>query len=116
MPYLEPADLSPLDPPFEVLDLTDGQTIILRVLKFQQGTMDIRPRGSSAPKTVSALRVQMVPGLKTVLPDYWDITAKHLQAALLADLESRGPATAQYKVTKVGPALTGRHSLVIIPD
>lgn len=116
MPYREPDELEKLPPPYELLDMVDGQTVALRIERHAQGWMMIRPRGAPADKKVSALRVWLKAGEKTAGPSFWDITAKHLHADLIAWLEGPGPKGRVFWVTKVGPSLTGRHSIRVVPE
>lgn len=73
-----------LSEPFEILELSDGNSVRLKAVKFETGEMVIRPRYPGAPesKTIPVLRVHLAAGVKPVGVPYWDVTSKTLQAQL----------------------------------
>jgi len=69
--------------PYEILELRDGESIELRVVRWLLGYMEIRPR--FAPGTVKRIRVLRLWVPREVKPigvDYWDITSQTLIAQL----------------------------------
>jgi len=99
--------------PYEILDLADRETVRLRIVAWEQGTMVIAPRypGAPAEKEVDALRVHLAAGVKPYPPQYYDITSKTLQAQLLPYLLERGYDRFEYAVTKFGVAPKARFTL-----
>jgi len=88
-----------LNPPFEILELQHCESITIRVLRWQLGKIDIRPRYAYAPpiKTIHALRLFTEEKYKKYPPYYYDITSKRLIAALMPFLQR--PDYDLYEVT-----------------
>jgi len=101
--------------PFEFWDLEDQETRVVKVTRYEEGTIEIHPRypGAPASKTVRVLRLHLAPGIKTTLPGYWDITSKHLIAALLPILQAPGLQEKTFTVQKFGVAPSARFSLEV---
>jgi len=76
--------LPELPGPYEVFDIAADETRCFHVVRYEIGTVTIHPRYPGAPalKQVEAIRVYVRPDEKDYLPYYWDITQKHLVAAL----------------------------------
>jgi hypothetical protein len=110
MPYLDHGELPELAGPYEFLDATPNQPVTIRVIRFAQGKALIQPRTGQPAKWIPVLRVWVPDGDKLTLPPYWDITAKHLQAAMLAWLEGPGNGTGKFLFTKTQLGPTGRHA------
>jgi hypothetical protein len=70
--------------PFEILELQDGQSVRLKVVRSEEGEMLIHPRYAGAPaeKRIPALRLFLPEGFKPHGANYWDLTSKTLQAQL----------------------------------
>ena len=103
--------------PYEILELKDGQSVSLRVVSYERGSMEIHPKYEGAPesKVIEALRVHLAPGVKPYPPMYYDITSGTLIAQLLPYLLDRGAQAYEYKVTKYGVAPRARFTLERIP-
>lgn len=101
--------------PFELLELADGQTIDLRVETWALGKATIHPRDGRPPKEIPVLRVHVPAGDKPTLPTYWDLTSKHLVAALVGYLEAGADARRIFRITWHGSGARGRPSLEILP-
>lgn len=102
--------------PFELLELHDGQVFDLRVESWDLGKALIHPRDGRPAKEVPVLRVQVRPGEKATLPAYWDLTSKHLIAALVGHFEGALGTERIFRITWHGVGARGRPSLDIIPD
>jgi len=70
--------------PFEYLDLDDGQSVRLKVTRFEWGEGVIHPRYAGAPaeKVIPILRMYVVSGFKPTGAPYWDTSSKTLQGQL----------------------------------
>jgi len=103
--------------PYEILELGDGQSVRLRLVSFERGSMVIHPRnmGGPAEKTVDVLRVHVAPGVKPLPPMYYDVTSKTLIAQWLPMLLERGFERYEYVVTKFGVAPRARFTLERVP-
>jgi hypothetical protein len=111
------AELRPLQGPYEILELRDRESVRLRVVSWEQGTITIHPRypGAPAEKEIAALRVHLAAGTKPYPPLYWDITSKTLQAQLLPLLLERGFERYEYVITKYGVPPKARFTLERVP-
>lgn len=99
--------------PYEILELADGQSVRLRVVSYERGSMVIHPLMEGAPleKTIEVLRVHLAPGIKALPPMYYDITSKTLIAQFMPLLLERGYENYWYTVTKYGVAPRARFTL-----
>ena len=109
-------ELKELPGPYEILDLRDGESIDLRVERWELGKMRIRVRRTGEEKEIIALRVYVPPELKPTLPHYYDITANTLRAGLLPYLEKPDYRRYIFRITKIGVAPTARFMLEVIPS
>ena len=102
-----------LQGPYELLELADRQSVTLRVISWEQGSLIIHPRWEGAPaeKEISALRVHLATGVKPYPPMYWDVTSKTLEAQLLPLLLERGFEHYEYVITAYGIAPRKRFTL-----
>jgi len=105
--------LSLLPEPYEYLELKDGTSLTLAVVKQEWGEGVIHPRYAGAPaeKRIPVLRLTVKLGYKPTGVPYWDITSKTLQAQLrplLPDLIARG---AEFTITAHGEGPQKRFSL-----
>jgi len=109
--------LRALPGPYEVLDLRDGETVRLRIVGWERGSMTIHPRYAGAPeeKEIPALRVHLAAGVKPFPPMYYDLTSKTLQAQMLPLLMERGYDLYEYVITAYGVAPRKRFTLERVP-
>lgn len=98
-----------LEPPAELLDLEDGQSRTFRILRWERGELEIRPRASPAGKIVTAVRMWVSPGDKPAGAPYWDATAGNLVARLLPMLDELVASKQRIRVTKEGKPPVARH-------
>lgn len=100
--------------PYEILELSDGESKTLTILKYQEGTITIHPRylPAGTAKVVRALRVYVPRSEKPTGTDYWDITSQTLVYTLLPFLRSKIPR--RIKITAHGYAPKKRYSLEVI--
>lgn len=115
MPLKRVDQLEDMPEPFEILEMEDGQTKTLRVVKYREGRMWLEPRDGRPRKQVQVLRVWVPPTDKPTIPPYWDITAKHLINGLLGYLETRGAGTHEFTITKQGKPPVARFRLEARP-
>lgn len=110
-------DLRRLVGPYEILELADRESVRLRVVSFERGSMVIHPRWAGAPseKLIPVLRVHLAEETKPYPPRYYDITSKTLQAQMLPLLMERGFERFEYVVTAYGVAPRKRFTLERLP-
>jgi len=101
--------------PYEIFELTDGETRELRITGWQTGNVTIYPPHKPTGKVVTALRVLVPPMTKAFFPYYWDITGKTLVAQLLPYLEQPGYKDKVFTITKHGIAPKARFSMEVKP-
>ena len=104
-----------MDEPFELLELTDGQSAQLAVERWQLGRTFIQPRDGRAGKDVPILRVWVPERDKATLPHYWDLSSKHLIAGLLGYLETRPERRYRFTIRKRGRGPAARYELTATP-
>jgi len=106
-----------LEPPYEILELEDGQSISFTPLKWEEGEIIIKPRYPEAPptKTVTALRVYVSPEIKPTLPHRWDITASTLVEGLREELKKPDFTKKVFTITKIGVRPRARFTLKVEP-
>lgn len=95
----------------ELLDLEDGDSESFRVLRWEQGELEIQPRESPSGKVVTAVRVWVPLEDKSLGAPYWDITAGNLIARLLPMLDQLVASGRKIRVTKHGRPPTARHAV-----
>ena len=102
--------------PFEILELRDGQSIVLRVVDWRLGLMKIHPRFAGAPaeKVIKVLRLYVPRDVKPVGPDYWDITAQTLIYQLLPFLQDPRFRERTFKITAYGVAPRKRFTVEVL--
>ena len=100
-----------LDPPAEILDLADGESVTLRVLRYERGGLFITPRGAPAGRDVEAVRLHVSPEDKPVGAPYWDLTARTTIARLLPVLDQLVSTRRPIRITKHGVAPAARHQI-----
>ena len=100
-----------LDAPIELLDLADGESVELSVLRVLKGEVRIETRLEPEGKVVPTWRVWVPATDKPLGAPYWDITSRTLQARLEPVLESIIASGRRLKITKYGVAPTARHQV-----
>lgn len=97
--------------PIEIFDLADGESVRIRIQKFERGEVDIQTRAAPAARKVDALRLWVPPGDKPLGAPYWDITSGTLIARLLPVLDNLVASQRYIKITKFGVAPIARHQV-----
>jgi Mg2+/citrate symporter len=114
---LPPLDTLPaLPPPYDLLEMRDGQSLMFTVVDYRLGTMTIVPRGGQSKKMIYALRVHVDPSDKPTVPHYWDLTAGLLIAELWSLLEQSAGARRRFRITRTGVAERGRFTVESVPQ
>ena len=110
-------ELRRLPGPYEILDLADRESVRLRLVSWERGTIVIHPRWPGAPieKEILALRLHLAAGVKPYPPMYYDVTSVTLQAQLLPMLMERGFEMYEYIITKFGVAPRARFTVERVP-
>lgn len=101
--------------PYEIFELTDGETRELRITGWSQGNVTIYPAHKPTGKVINALRVMVPEDSKDFFPYYWDITSKMLVAQMVPYLEQAGYQDKVFVVTKYGVAPKARFTLEVRP-
>lgn len=114
-PLRDLADLERVPGPYEMFELVDGQTAELTVLKWDLGKCWIDTRDTRPAHDIPMLRVHVSVADKPELPQYWDITSKHLIAGLLGYLEEHGAGRHRFTITKRGKGPMSRFTLTADP-
>jgi len=102
-----------MDGPYEIFELTDGETRQLRINNWQRGNVTIYPAHKPTGKVINALRVHVPPETKSFFPYYWDITSKMLVAQMLPYLQVPGYQDKVFVITKYGVAPKARFTLEV---
>ena len=105
--------MAELPGPFEILELEDGQSITLKVTKYESGEMLIHPAYKPEGKWIKGLRVWVPEETKNYFPYYWDITSQTLIAQLEPLLAGPGGLARTYIVTKHGIGPRARFSVEV---
>ena len=107
--------LAELPPPYEILELRDGESIALKIVDWRLGTMRIHPRFPGAPpeKIIKVLRLYVPREMKKVGPNYWDITAQTLVYQLLPFLQDPRFREKTFKITAYGVAPRKRFTVEV---
>jgi len=101
--------------PYEIFELTDGQTSQLRITGWETGGVTIHPAHKPTGKVIKALRVQVPKEVKDFFPPYWDITSQRLIAQMVPYLEQPGYQDKVFTITKHGVAPKARFTLDVRP-
>lgn len=115
MVNLDLDQLERMPEPFELLEMSDGQVRDLRVESWTLGKATIHPRDGRPAKEIPVLRVHVPAADKLTLPAYWDVTSKHLVAALVGHLEAGNAKGRTFRITWHGTGARGRPSLEVLP-
>lgn len=100
--------------PYEIFELSDGQTHTTRIESWKVGEVEIHPANKPEGKIIIAMRIHVPQSYKDYFPFYWDITSSTLIAQLMPFLEAEGYAQKTYTITKHGIAPRARFSLTVI--
>lgn len=103
-----------LEPPVELLDLADGASETFRVLRWERGEIEIRPRHAPAGRIITAVRLHVPPEDKPAGAPYWDATAGNLIARLLPVLDELVTTGQRIRVTKRGTPPSARHEVAFL--
>ena len=101
--------------PFEILDLADGESRTFTVRSAERGEASITLAGAGGPKVVPVLRLYLAPGEKAFGPDYYDVTARTLQAQLEPQLLAPAYRPRVFTITKSGVAPAARFTVASRP-
>lgn len=100
--------------PFEILELGDGETLSVRVEKWEVGEVEIHPAYKPEGKWITALRIHVPRDQKEFFPWYWDVTSQTLVAQVVPFLEQPGFERRTFRITKHGVAPRARFSLEVM--
>jgi hypothetical protein len=70
--------------PYEILDLKEGESVLIHPMKWVNGRVIIHPRypGAPAEKEIVAIRLFVPREEKPFGAPYWDLTSQTLRASL----------------------------------
>ncbi len=97
-----------VEPPFDILEASDGQILEFRVRDVDVGPMVINPRDGRPAREVQAIRMFVDPADKRTPPAYWDLTSQLVLPTLLALLVGPGKLPRRIRLTKHGVGAAGR--------
>lgn len=103
-----------LEGPVELLELAEGESAEFRVLRWERGELEIRPRHAPAGKIVDAVRLYVPPEDKPAGAPYYDITAGTTIARLLPVLNNVVAAGQRLRFTKRGVPPSARHEVAFL--
>jgi hypothetical protein len=106
-------ELKELAGPYEIFDLQDGQSQLLKITEYELGTMKIKTAEVPEGKQIRVLRVHVPVGVKTTGAPYWDITSQTLIAQIMPWVENNAYINTVFKVTKHGVAPRARFTLEV---
>ncbi len=106
--------MPPLPGPYEIFELSDGQTHTTKVESWELGDVKIHPDYKPEGKIIQALRIHVPQSYKDFFPFYYDITSLTLIAQLMPFLETEGYGQKTYTITKHGVAPRARFSMTVI--
>ena len=103
--------------PNEILELGDRESVSLRIVSWEDGSMIIHPKYAGAPpeKEIPVLRLHLAPGVKAYPPQYYDVTSKTLIAQFKPMLGEPGYDRFEYRITAYGVAPRKRFTVMRIP-
>jgi hypothetical protein len=99
--------------PMEILEIGDGTSVPLRILRWEKEDAIIRPAHAPQGKAIPVLRVHVRPEDKASSPFYWDITGKGAVALLMPYLQQPGYEKKTFVLSAVGVAPKKRFSLEV---
>ena len=111
------AEVGRLPEPYELLDLPDRGSESFVPVRYERGTMIIKPRYRGAPeeKEITVLRIHVRTEDKPFFPHYWDVTSKTAAAQLLPMLMDPRARDYVITVTKYGVAPRARFTVARAP-
>ncbi len=107
--------MEPLIGPFELLELSPGESRAMTIVTAQEGEMTIHPSYQVGGKLIRALRVHVEDSDKPLFPHYWDITSQTLIAQLAPQVLFAGYRPKRFTITKVGSGPSARFQLAVEP-
>ncbi len=107
--------MADLDPPFNPLELRDGDSVSFRVVRYELGTKLIYPEHAPQGKLVNVVRVHVRPEDKPDFPHYWDITSAKLGAQVLPQLRVEPLYSRRFTITARGIQPKKTFTLEIAP-
>lgn len=105
--------MAELPGPYEILELGDGESLTVRVERWESGEVTIYPPHARQGKVIQALRIHVGPDQKQFFPYWWDLTSKTLVAQLLPMLEAGTVGTRPVTITKHGVAPRARFTVAV---
>lgn len=103
--------MSPVESPYELLDLANGESAEFRIVKFERGEARIETKLEPTGKVVPVLRVHVPPDDKPLGAPYWDITSRTLIARLDPVIDGLVAGRRRIRITKFGVAPSARHQV-----
>ena len=97
-----PEELKPLLGPYEIFEMTDGETRVFQVNDWKLGTMGMVTAETPAGKIVKTLRLYVPQLHKPLGVNWWDVTSQTLIAQLLPYLELPNYQVKTFTVSKFG--------------
>ena len=104
-----------MPPPFELLDLADGESRSFAVLSAERGETEITLSDGSGRKVVPVLRLHLSQADKAFGPPYYDVTSRTLQAQLEPQLFASAYRPRVFTITKSGVAPAARFTVASRP-
>lgn len=77
----------PVEAPFELLEMSDGEVRVFHVRAWDQGIMRIRTTREPEGKDIKVLRLFVPPDEQPIGLDYWDLTSSTLIPQLMPYLQ-----------------------------
>jgi len=104
--------------PFEILEMRDGEVREFTVLRWEEGTLTIRPRYPGAPalKVVTGMRLFVPREDKPLGAPYWDVTSGTLRVQLKSIFETVPGPPWRLRIRKVGEAPKARFEATYLPS
>ena len=102
-------------PPFELLDLADGQSLTVTVRSVESGELAFTPPGSLSPTRIPVLRLHVDYATKPAGMPYVDVTSRTLQAQLAPSLNIPGFLPRRFTLTARGSGLQKRYEVASAP-
>jgi hypothetical protein len=96
--------MAKLSGPYEVLDLEDGQAVVITVLRIEANEVVVHSGNGDGVKVVTALRLHLTQSSFPGRLPYLDITNQRLKAMLEGKLKNIPLGGQMIKITKFGGA------------
>lgn len=101
--------------PWEPLLLQNAQEIAFRVRQYQLGEIEIKPKGASSPKRITALRVWPDKQGKPAKAPWYDLTYTQLQATMLPFLENPQTMSSLFHIKVNGYGVRKNFTVTVSP-